>query len=320
MSKIYEALLRAELERTVAKGGVQPEIEAAEAVQTLLSPEVTEAHPDLDPLGPLYVEASPTSNETLGHMLAPIDFSEVQRRPWSPALAYLPALEEKGPHVEQFRSLRSHIFEARDANPLRSVVVSSGLPGEGKSFVTANLALSFSRHKANRVLLIDGDMRRSSLHKLLGTSREPGLTDFLSGSKTMLEVMQRCEVSGRSTPVPAGLAALTFISGGRDIENAGDLASHPRFAELITTAGTWFDWIFVDSSPVNLVTDAVNMARSCNGVILVGREGVTKFKTAQQAQAQFKTTPILGFVLNAVPKLPVKGDYYGNYDAYKPEG
>ncbi len=318
MSKIYEALLRAELERTVATGE-KPEIAAARAVQNLLTPEEPDfAEPDSDPLGPTYVESSQT-DESLGQLLAPVDFSEVPRRRWTPSLPYLPALGERGAHVEQFRSLRSHIFEARDAAPLKSIIISSGLPGEGKSFVTLNLALSFSRHKANRVLLIDGDMRRSSLHKVLGTSRDPGLSDFLSGTCSLLEVMQRCETEGHSTPLPAGLAALTFISGGREAENAGDLASHPRFGELIATAGTWFDWIFVDSSPVNLVADAVSLARSCNGVLLVAREGTTKFKTAQQAQAQFKTAPILGFVLNAVRKLPQKGDYYGGYDAYKPE-
>lgn len=320
MSKIYEALLRAELERTVATGDRAPEAAAARAVQNLLNPELGEiSAPELDPLGPTYVEPAEPSNETLGEMIAPVDFSEVQRKPWEPSLPYLPALEERGQHVEQFRSLRSHIFEARDAAPLKSLVVSSGLPGEGKSFITLNLALSFSRHKSNRVLLVDGDMRRSSLHKVLGTARDPGLSDYLLGNKTLLEVMQRCETSNRSIPIHPGLASLTFIPGGREAENAGDLAAHPRFAELIATAGTWFDWIFVDSSPVNLVADAVSLARACNGVLLVAREGNTRFKTAQQAQAQFKTTPVLGFVLNAVPKLPVKGDYYGGYDAYKPE-
>ena len=319
MSKIYEALLRAELERTVTRGDKAPEAAAARAVQTLLSPEM----PDLlvteqDPLGPTYVEPAPTSNEDLGDMLAPVDFSTVPKRPWAPLMPYLPALEERGPHVEQFRSLRSHILEARDAAPIKSLLVSSGLPGEGKSFVTLNLALSFSRHKSNRVLLIDGDMRRSSLHKLLGSSREPGLSDFLSGDRSLLEVMQRCETQNQPHMHP-GLAALTFIPGGRDAENAGDLAAHPRFPELIATADSWFDWIFIDSSPVNLVSDAVSLARACNGVLLVAREGVTRFQTAQQAQAQFKSTPILGVVLNAVPKLPVKGDYYGGYDAYKTE-
>ncbi len=320
MSKIYEALLRAELERTVSRVDKIPEESAADAIHSLLNPDVPPPlSQETDPLGPTYIESSPPSNEALGHMLAPIDFSEVPRRSWNPSAPYLPALEERGPHVEQFRSLRSHIFEARDAAPLKSLVVSSGLPGEGKSFVTLNLALSFSRHKSNRVLLIDGDMRRSSLHKLLGTTRDPGLTEYLSGAKTLIEVMQRCETAGRSMPLHPGLAALTFIAGGREADNAGDLAAHPRFPELMATAATWFDWIFVDSSPVNLVADAVSLARACDGVLLVAREGTTRFKTAQQAQAQFKAANILGFVLNAVPKMPVKGDYYGGYDAYKTE-
>ena len=79
-----------------------------------------------------------------------------------------------------------------------------------------------------------------------------------------------------------------------------------------------FDWIIVDSSPVNLVSDAVSLAHACDGVLLVCREGVTKFKTAQQAQLQFKSANVLGFVLNAVHKLP-KGDYYGSYETYRAE-
>ena len=318
MSKIYEALLRAELERTVSNEERTPEAAATRAMHNLLHPEIQEAaHVDHDPLGPTYVEPSPTSDEALGQLLEPVDFSSIAKLPWAPASPYLPALEERGPSIEQFRSLRSHILEARDAAPLKSVVISSGLPGEGKSFVTLNLALSFSRHKSNRVLLIDGDMRRSSLHKLLGTKGDPGLSDYLSGEKSMLEVMQRCEPENKQ--LHAGLTALTFIPGGRIADNAGDLAAHPRFAELIASAGSWFDWIFVDSSPVNLVSDAVSLARACNGVVLVARGGNTKFKSAQQAQAQFKATPVIGFVLNAVPKLPVKGDYYGGYDTYKTE-
>lgn len=320
MSKIYEALLRAELERTVAGTERTPEAVAARAVHSLLNPELSETVlTDLDPLGPTFDEAVTPSNESLGDMMAALDFSGIAKRPWSPLTAYMPALEDRGGHVEQFRSLRSHIFELRDAAPIKTVVVSSGLPGEGKSFITLNLALTFSRHKANRVLLVDGDMRRSSLHKILGTDREPGLSDFLSGERSLLEVMQRCETENRSSAIPPGLAALTFIPGGRDSDNAGDLAAHPRFAELIASASSWFDWIFVDSSPVNLVADAVSLARACDGVVLVAREGTTKFKTAQQAQAQFKTTPVLGVVLNAVPKLVTKGDYYGGYEAYKSE-
>ena len=83
--------------------------------------------------------------------------------------------------MEQFRSLRSRMQEFRDLNTLKSILVSSGLPQEGKSFIAANLAISFARHKAGRVLLIDGDMRRATLHKLLGCPQGPGLTEYLVG-------------------------------------------------------------------------------------------------------------------------------------------
>src|ERR1019366_6726149 len=92
---------------------------------------------------------------------------------------------------EQFRSLRSRMQEFRDLNTLKSILVSSGLPQEGKSFVAINLAISFARHKAGRVLLIDGDMRRSTQHKLLGAPQGPGLTEYLAGKATIVEVMQR---------------------------------------------------------------------------------------------------------------------------------
>ena len=315
MSKIYEALLRAELERAVANG--ESPSGALTAVQDLLLPqdEPLLATNELDSL-----EQFPTHfpEATYQETYSPSpDLSQIALHPWAPSMNSLPALQERGPGVEQFRSLRSHITEFRNQKPMKTILVSSGLPGEGKSFVTLNLALSFARHKGNRVLLVDGDMRRSSLHKILGAPREPGLTEYLSGEAGILEVMQRPQPS-TSVPLTPGLASLTFIGGGRDADKAGDLASNARFSQLITAVGPAFDWIIVDSSPVNLVSDAVSLAHSCDGVLLVCREGITKFKTAQQAQAQFKSVNVLGFVLNAAHKLP-KGDYYDTYESYRAE-
>ena len=315
MSKIYEALLRAELERAVANG--ESPSGALAAVQDLLLPQdelspVTHPLDSVDHIPANFPEA--TYQET--YTPSP-DLSQIALHPWTPTLSALPALQERGPGVEQFRSLRSHITEFRDQKPLKTLLVSSGLPGEGKSYVALNLALSFARHKGNRVLLIDGDMRRSSLHKLLGAPREPGLTEYLSGEAGILDIMQRpAPATGLS--VAPGLASLTFIGGGRDADKAGDLATNHRFLQLIATVGPAFDWIIVDSSPVNLVSDAVSLAHSCDGVLLVCREGVTKYKTAQQAQAQFKSAHVLGFVFNAVHRLP-KGDYYETYESYRAE-
>jgi Mrp family chromosome partitioning ATPase len=76
-----------------------------------------------------------------------------------------------------------------------------------------------------------------------------------------------------------------------------------------------FDWIVVDSSPVNLVSDGVNLARACDAVLLVARGGVTKYEAAQRALGELKASKVLGFVLNAVKNPPVSGGYYG-YDGY----
>ena len=109
------------------------------------------------------------------------------------------------------------MFGFRDLNKLKSIMVSSGLPREGKSFIAANLAVSFARHKAARVLLIDGDMRRSSLHKLLGTSQGPGLTTYLSGKAGMIGRDAACadDRADGTRRCLQGLASLTFIGGGR---------------------------------------------------------------------------------------------------------
>ena len=205
--------------------------------------------------------------------------------------------------------------EFRDLNALKSIMVSSGLPQEGKSFVTANLAISFARHKAGRVLLMDGDMRRATLHKLLGCPQGPGLTDYLSGTASIVEVMQRPKPSEPGHPLPAGLTSLTFIPAGMEHDKAADLSGSSRFSTLIAAVAPHFDWIIVDSSPVNLVSDGVNLARSCDAVLLVARGGVTKYEIAQRAVAELKASKILGFVLNAVKNPPVAGGYYG-YDGY----
>jgi capsular exopolysaccharide synthesis family protein len=241
--------------------------------------------------------------------------SGIPARQWSPSAIQLPALHERGKEVEQFRSLRSRLYEFRDLNTLKSVLVSSGLPQEGKSFIAANLAISCARHKSARVLLIDGDMRRSSLHKLLGTTHEPGLTEYLSGKASLNEVLQRAEFPSNGQPLPQGISSLTFMAGGADAENAGDLSGSPRFRELIQAVSPMFDWIIVDSSPVNLVADGVNLARACDGVLLVARAGITPFEAAQRALSELKSTNMLGFVLNAVHALQTTGTYYG-YDSY----
>ena len=316
MSRIYEALQKAESERRLERR--EPEARTPEPTvnSALYATAVAEAEEErvaapalADPYG---APASPRVDPNA------LDVSKIPVRPWALSLEQLPSLLERGPAVEQFRSLRSRIFELRDISPLKSIMITSGLPQEGKSFISTNLAMSLARHKNSKVLLIDGDMRRYTLHQLLGCESHPGLADYLAGKMSLEEVMQRAESFEGMTPGAATIAHnLTFIAGGNGGDKAADLSGSPRFSELIRLASPHFDWIIVDSSPVLPVSDAVNLARSCDGVLLVARSGQTKFPVAQRAQSELKASNILGFVLNAVQEAPQVGSYYG-YDAAKP--
>ena len=279
-----------------------------------VAPIIAAPIPTAIPIAAARTAAAPMAGAALDADSA-LDLPNIAQVRWAPSLHQLPALEQRGAAVEQFRSLRSRMQEFRDLNTLKSILVSSGLPQEGKSFVAANLAISFARHKAARVLLIDGDMRRASLHKLLGAPPGPGLTEYLAGKASLTEIMQRPIPGDTGHPLPAGLASLIFIPGGNASDKAADLSGNRRFGRLIAEASPHFDWIVVDSSPVNLVSDGVNLARSCDGVLLIARGGTTKYQVAQRALAELKASKVLGFVLNAVEDPPLTGGYYG-YDGY----
>ena len=308
MSHIYEALQRAEAER---KAGTQ-------TLETPLEPKhqslaFSQALPPIEPVVAPIPEVLPPATT-----INPSFLDDVRRKPWNPSFDRLPALERGGVGVEQFRSLRSRIQEFRDLRSLKTILVSSGLPQEGKSFIAVNLAINLARHKSSKVLLIDGDMRCSSLHHYLGSEFHPGLSDYLSGKASLLEVMQLPEESkDRDPSMSAVLNNIAFIPGGDGGDLAADLSASKRFDELLTTVAPYFDWIIIDSPPVLLVSDAVNLARACDAVLLVARSGVTTFPVAQRAQQELKASNIIGFVLNAVDKPPMSGSYYYRYETKK---
>ncbi len=288
MNSNYQELLRTELNRI--KAGEPPTQDfsekAAEAVQV-----------EFQPSQMMFATGAPV---------------EAQEMPWDPHTQNLPTLEQRTSTAEQFRRLRSRLIESRSLQPLKTVLISSAQPQEGKSFVTANLAVALSHHRGTRVLLIDGDMRRYTLHEYLGTSARPGLADFLSGQAKPWEVMQKADEA--TVAAHPGLAQLTFIAGGGLTDQVADLSHDSRFGDLIDYARPLFDWILVDSSPVTLVSDAVNLARYCDGVLLVVRAGMTRYQDAQKAQAELQASTLLGVVLNAVEERAVP-TYYG----YGPE-
>ena len=289
MSRIYEALQRADLER---KTGQVPEVES-------FSEPVVASDSE---------KQSPTS---IGVVL-----ENIARYAWNPSVESIPSLADRGTEVEQFRRLRSRIYQARYEAPLKTILISSGMPSEGKSFVVMNLALSLARDGVNNVLLIDGDLRRPTLHNLLGASNTPGLSEYLGGTAELKDILQRDSNSKSfGTTSTGSMSNLTFIPSGKCSDNSSELVASHRIEELIAALSSHFDWILIDSSPVLAVTDAVDLARAADAVLLVVREARTPFEVAQRAQTAFTRSRILGFVLNAAKDIPTRGytasDYYG---------
>ncbi len=316
MSEIYEALLRAEMDRIAEQnrtgktdaGRSLPSTDTAVDTSTSLRPG---PHANV-PQDAFLSRPRQRQGATALADPGPEPELRIRKVEWRPEVNRLPALEARGILVEQIRVLRSRLHELRLDRSLKSVIITSGLPGEGKSFVASNLALGFSRFRNQRVLLIDADMRRGKLHTILGAPQEPGLTDFLSGQATLQQVLQQMELP-ESGPLNRSLGSLTFMASGHDADNAADLSGNGRFEALLKSVYDYFDWIIVDSSPVTLVADGVNLARACDGVVLVTRAGVTKYEIAQRAQQELKAAKIVGVVLNAIQDAPQSGGYYG-YD------
>jgi capsular exopolysaccharide synthesis family protein len=247
-----------------------------------------------------------------------IALENITKRAWNPTTASLPVLVDRGATVEQFRRLRTHLYQLRDAAPLKTILVSSGMPEEGKSFVTANLAISLANKSVYNILLIDGDLRRPTLHKLLGTPGAPGLSEYLGGTADLLEIMQSNadqNAVGESAPKP-GIDNLSFIPAGKCGDNSSELLSHHRLEELIKKLSLHFDWILIDSPPALVVTDAVDLSRSADGVLLVARGARTPFDVARRTQAAFSKSRVLGFVLNGAAEAPSsRYDYYGRQES-----
>lgn len=284
MSRIYDALQRARIELTNPQG--------SEAGQL---PDLPNAFDIIEPLR--------TKTE--------IAFENVARHPWKPSVPSFPALADRSAGVEQFRRLRSNLYQLRDEDPLKTILVSSGMPEEGKTFVVANLAMSLAHHTVNKVLLIDGDLRRPTLHSLLGAPNTRGLAEYLAGDAGLTEIMQ-CDSKAHSvkTESVGMISNLTFIPAGSCDDKSSELVSNRRFEELITTLSPHFDWILIDSPPVLAVADAVDLARAVDAVLLVARGASTPFYVAQKAKAAFSSSRILGFVLNAAEDAPRGGYYY----------
>lgn len=303
MSRIHEALKKAEQDRATSQGGGN-----AAPVRNEWPPTATAAVSDVPTNGgSAYAEApaeAPTPAPP-GGFTDEMLLSRSTEAHWHPAdkTMLFFGTEENPRWTEQFRTLRSRFYSMRERMPLKSILIASALPKEGKSFVAANLAQVLAR-QGRRVLLIDGDMRVPSLHSAFGTHSTPGLADYLTGEADELSVMQRGPIEN-----------LFLLPSGSSTGDPSELVNNGRLALLLKRVAHLFEWIVIDSPPAIPVSDASQLSQYCDGVLMVVRSNSTPYDTAQRAQREFQGKVLVGVVLNGT--LPEGAYARYSYETYE---
>ena len=297
MSRIHEALKKAEQERA---SGQIPDVPILDMEPGTFSPPPVQDRE----YEPPSAHGDPVAAATGGFMRFDELIKKCSHPDWRPdpnVNVFLnPNLTAHG--AEQFRTLRSRLYQIRSTQTLKTLLVTSSIPSEGKTFVTNNLAQSIVRQPDRRVLIMDADLRCSRLHVPLGAPASPGLTDYLRGDADETKVIQFNSESN-----------LCFIPGGTEVTNPSELLSNGRLKTLLDRVSPMFDWVILDSAPLIPVADSSFLADLVDGVMMVVRAGVTPSATAQRAVQELQGRTVVGVVLNAVNPEQAYGAYYSSY-------
>jgi len=305
MSRIHEALKKAEQERAASQGGPAQPSYAATAEEPPMAPaDVPPAavsaavHTASAPL----TSAMPSfaSSFSLDALLA-----RCPQLRWNPdpkTMLFFNG-DDNARGTEEFRTLRSRLYHTREKMALKKILVTSALPKEGKSFTSANLAQVLVRQHGRRVLLIDADLRGPRLHDMLGTAASPGLSDYLQGGNDEFSIVQRGPMEN-----------LFFVPSGAQISDPAELVANGRLKLFLQRVEALFDWIIIDSPPAVPVSDAGLLAKACDGVLIVVRSNSTPVDMARRARHEFPDQALVGVVLNGMDSDATYSRYY--YEAY----
>lgn len=235
-------------------------------------------------------------------MLGGIAFDKAATR--KPLFTQVPG---QSPRAESFRQIRTNLQFAHVSHTSKSVLVTSSLPGEGKSTTATNLAIAIAQG-GQSVALIDGDLRRPRVDEYLGLERNAGLTTALLGRAELEDLLQ-----------PWGSDELYVLTSGQIPPNPSELLGSDAMKKLITRLEERFDAVIIDAPPLLPVTDAAVLARQVGGVVLVIGSSQVKIPDVQKALGNLEMVDadLLGVVINLLPpKGPDAYSYaYYSYDA-----
>jgi capsular exopolysaccharide synthesis family protein len=300
MGRVEEAMRRAAEAAAATEAGSLPQAPKAPEVQGEVFPTEAPERPRLRPVS--------TGGEGSGRRPAParVEVPSISRTSLGPAVDSKTVVDDHTDQAskEQYRRLATALYSVHEEADLRVLMVASAVPGEGKSLTASNLAMTFSESYQRRVLLIDGDLRRPSLHTVFNIPESPGLSD---GALT----------DGSGPAFHHVSPTLTVLPAGKPTDDPMGILASDRMRDLIAVARETYDWVIVDTPPVGLLADASLVARMTDGAVLVVRALSTPFDVVQRAVTMLGRDRVLGVVLNRAP-VDKAGPY--DYSGYYGQG
>jgi capsular exopolysaccharide synthesis family protein len=240
----------------------------------------------------------------------------------APSLGLIPIISEGEPHLlpemkglasaaESYRILRTNIHFSAVDNPVQTLLITSSGPSEGKTTTATNIAFAMALD-GKKVILVDTDLRRPSLHKTLKLPVAPGLTDLLLGHSTLADTLQPHE----------GFPNLSILCSGSTPPNPGELLNSRKFRSLVQELKESCDIVIFDSAPVLVAADSAILASQVDGTLFVVEAGSTKKTTSKRAMQILNQAraSILGIAYNKMSSHEGEGYYRYNYHTLLPEG
>lgn len=323
MSQIFDALQRSEAERNGGDAGgdsgvtdllrrterrastVSSQSESPDPWSTIIEPEpaVTVAEPEteskLGVAAAVHVATAvlPVEERIEGPLqckvltIAPSEESRLVALPEGDSAA-----------SEAFHLLGVRLRHLRRQRPLKKVLVTSTIPQEGKSMVAANLACTLALRTQQKVLLLEGDIRRPTQSKIFGIASKSGICNWLNGERSLVNCMYRLDGPG-----------IWILPAGEATGNSLELLQSGRLLPMMEQLTNWFDWVVIDSPPILPLADTSVWTNMADGILLVARQGTTQKRQLQRGLEAVGTQRLIGALLNSA-KSVAHLDYY-----YRPD-
>jgi capsular exopolysaccharide synthesis family protein len=311
MSYIFDALRHSESERTgIELSRLSEATELLEIAEQAAVKRAGVTSPDLAVTRETSLKQEELSKTTVSPFLIPSkrdvradQFPHFQScRLSAPPQSKVVCLTEKESlAAEKFRFLGVRLRQLQQHRPVKKILITSTIPEEGKSTVTANLACALAQRVQQKTLLVEGDLRRPSLTRLFGLGNPPGIGEWLHGDRDALGCIHNLED-----------ASLWMLPAGNIATNPLELMQSTMLSTVMDQLSAWFDWIVIDSSPVLPLADTSIWMRYSDGILLVTRPGISQKRELKKGMEAIDSAKLLGAILNGAADA-ARTNYYYQY-------